>query len=370
MPIFSSILDNIHLNQKYRSGEITCDCVDINLTGKCTYDCLFCECQKLDYNDDLSTKELFDIADQMVEENISQAFFGGGEPLLRNDFCEIVKHFSSKGIHVSTITNGSVPMKLLDNIISTIDDCISSISVSLDSSIPDQHNLLRNNNKAYDLAIMTLEKLSHLSRTEKIIAAVVTNNNYNGFPGLIDLAKHYSFDSVVFQPVSDASNYPELSPKRAKSDLLVTHDKFKDLEKAFSETAALAAKNNINTNIERLSSWIFKYFENNKNGNIFYQGMVNSFRCIIAFNRITIRHNGNVQLCALLPRFGNIRDTKLKDLLHMQNKVKDELRAGKIASRCSKCFCGMDANLRFSMTFNPIKNWMYLLPVINKKIFT
>ena len=53
MTFLHSIIDNVKTNYDYRFGTLQYDCVDLNLTGKCTYDCIFCECQKLDAATDL-----------------------------------------------------------------------------------------------------------------------------------------------------------------------------------------------------------------------------------------------------------------------------------------------------------------------------
>ncbi len=370
MQLLNSILDNLKTNFDYRFGKLKYNCVDINLTGKCTFDCIFCECQQLDGATDLSTAELYDLADQMVGENINDVFMGGGEPLMRKDFLDLVQYYAKKGIHIDTITNGSLPHKLSTEALTVIDECVDSIAISIDSAVPEQHNMMRNNSSAFKLAMDSLEKLSSLKKTEKSFTVVITRQNYSGFPGLVDLAKRYSFDRIDFQPVSDAPNYPELNVKPGKSDLMLQPEDFDALKSVFAKVAVDAKKSGIKTNIDRITPWIYQYFENHRNNEVFYHGMINKFRCIVAFNRINIRHNGNVQLCSLLPGFGNIRESKLKDLLRLQVPDKKQLKNGKIKPECLKCFCGMDSNLRFSMTNCPIDNWQYLLPVFKQKIFS
>jgi len=368
MGLLTSITGYLKANRAFSQGKVKCECVDINLTGNCTYDCLFCECQQLPSGSDLTKAELFNLADQMAEEGINCVFFGGGEPLMRPDFLELLRYFSGKGIRISTITNGSLPNKLTPEVLAVIDQCVDTLVVSVDSSVPEQYNELRNHNRAFELGIATLERLSSLENCKKGITAVICRSNYQGFPGLVDLAKKYGFGSVVFQPVSDGTNYPELPVKVGKTDLMLRPEDFQGLKESFEQTEEAANRCGIRTNIRRLLPWVFRYFDNHANGRIFYHGMVNAFNCIVAFNRICIRHNGDVQLCALVPGRGNIRHSSLRELIDARNPVKEQLRKGMLTEQCRKCFCGMDANLSFSMTYRPLSNLRQLLPLVKARL--
>lgn len=74
------------------------------LTHKCPFKCAFC------YNHvkaipELSTKEVFNIIDQVVDLGCMYINFSGGEPLLRKDFNDIYFYTKKKGVHVSLETN-------------------------------------------------------------------------------------------------------------------------------------------------------------------------------------------------------------------------------------------------------------------------
>lgn len=202
--------------------------------------------------------------------------------------------------------------------------------VSFDSAVPEQYNELRNHKKAFESGIATLDRLSSLENCKKVITAVICRSNYQEFPELVNLAKRYGFDNVVFQPVSDGPNYPELSVKVGKTDLMLCPEDFQGLKESFEQTEAAAKKCGIHTNIPRLLPWVFRYFDNHTRGRIFYHGVVNVFHCIVAFNRICIRHNGDVQLCALVPGRGNIRHSSLRELIGARYPVKEQIRAGKL----------------------------------------
>ena len=364
MSLLKSVAGCIKDNTQYRQGKFRYDTLDINLTGACTFDCLFCECRELDAREDLSTGEICALADQMAAEGIGAVFLGGGEPFLRKDLVEIIRYFNRKKINISMITNGSLPQRIDDTVLKALDDCVDSIDVSVDSAIEGEFNKLRNSAKGYQLAVDSLERLSSLKKTGKTITAVITRENLSGLPGLVDVAVKHRFDSVVFQPISDAPNYPELKPKQAKSDLFLNPDQTRQLKDTLDVVSAKARGAGISTNTNLLKEWVFQYFENRSDGKVFYHGMVNSFRCIVAFRRATVRHNGDLQLCALMPSIGSIRKQSLHELLYGENQTKEMLRRGMLHKNCFKCFCGMSANIRFSMTYQPLDNLKWLLPVV------
>ena len=367
MSIAQSIISNIKKNRDYTAGNLRYQSIDINITGGCTYDCIFCECQQLNIKEDLTKEELFDLADQMADLDIFNVFIGGGEPLMRNDLADILKYYKSKGISIHLISNASLPKKLTDEMIEVIDSCVSELTISIDSGVKDEFNLTRANKNAMDLAIKTLERTSLLKNTSTSISSVITNKSFRGIPLLVDMASKYNVGSISAQPVSDAINYPGTKLKSGKSDLFLKGEEIEELRDILKKAEEMAKEKSVKTSFST-NEWIYQYFINREKGDIFYRNMVEEFRCFVAFRQMSIRHNGDVQLCAITPGFDNIRKTRLKDILYGDNKVKDNLRNGKLTKICEKCFCGMNANLNFSTTYMPLKNRKQIAKLVMQKI--
>src|SRR6056297_2430117 len=75
------------------------------LSFRCNFTCAHC------YSRDESVPELpiednFRIIDVLAEKQVPFVNFGGGEPLIREDLCDITRYASSRGLNVSMNSNG------------------------------------------------------------------------------------------------------------------------------------------------------------------------------------------------------------------------------------------------------------------------
>lgn len=125
----------------------------INLTNKCTNDCIFClrkdkddVCgQKLWLDDENSTAD--DVINQLKSFKISSEiiFCGYGEPLLKLDVLKEVASYIKKNYPQTKIrinTNGHANYVYKRNIVPELKGLIDEISVSLNASTKDQYNKL------------------------------------------------------------------------------------------------------------------------------------------------------------------------------------------------------------------------------------
>lgn len=116
--------------------------LQIEPTTRCNFTCGFCCGRKMDQNDlnfDAFVKTLEQFPDLKHIE-----IQGEGEPLLHPQFFEMAKLASSKGIKVSTITNGSMfTDKRINNI---LDAGIGSILISIESPEVDEFKQIRGGN--------------------------------------------------------------------------------------------------------------------------------------------------------------------------------------------------------------------------------
>lgn len=79
------------------------------ITHRCNLKCRFCHVTQTRFAelDTESTKRMIDVLDRMGVAVISIS--GGGEPLLRDDFDQIVNYAASKGLYVKLTSNGTMP---------------------------------------------------------------------------------------------------------------------------------------------------------------------------------------------------------------------------------------------------------------------
>ena len=98
------------------------------ISKKCNYHCPFCLSGE-QTKDELPLEKIKVIIDMLAESNIVRIDFTGGEPLLRPDFCEILKYAAQKGIETLVTSNGSI---WNEKIAKTIKDTNTLLLISLD----------------------------------------------------------------------------------------------------------------------------------------------------------------------------------------------------------------------------------------------
>lgn len=77
----------------------------IELTAKCNLNCVHCYAQCDRNHKDMSTEEIKNIIDILVERGLLEVFFTGGEVFIREDFEEIYIYTKKKGVSVVILSN-------------------------------------------------------------------------------------------------------------------------------------------------------------------------------------------------------------------------------------------------------------------------
>lgn len=110
------------------------------ITHRCNLRCRFCHipeerCDELDLE---SMKSVIDVLDRMGIAVLSIS--GGGEPLLREDFAEIINYAATKGLYTKITSNGTLP---LDRYRELLNSQVTEIGISLDgvkgNDLPHSH---------------------------------------------------------------------------------------------------------------------------------------------------------------------------------------------------------------------------------------
>lgn len=80
----------------------------LELTHRCPLSCPYCSnpLQLVGMRDELSTEQWLSVLEQAAEIGILQAHFSGGEPTLRKDLPEMLRHARTLGLYCNLITSG------------------------------------------------------------------------------------------------------------------------------------------------------------------------------------------------------------------------------------------------------------------------
>lgn len=103
-------------------------------TGRCNQKCYYCD--RFHEDMDLTPENYNIILSKLIDYDVKNLTFGGGESLLVDCFKQIVKDASQHGIHLKLVTNGKLVLQNLD-IIQYFDEITLSID-SFDSVINEE----------------------------------------------------------------------------------------------------------------------------------------------------------------------------------------------------------------------------------------
>lgn len=121
--------------------------------------------------DELCSEEAFDVIRQMAELGLQWVTLSGGEPLIRPDICELIRHLKSSNIKANIITNGW----LLESMAEKLKEAgISTVAISIDGP-PEVHDNIRRSG-AYKRLEAGIRRLKELEVTVGAITTITKQN--------------------------------------------------------------------------------------------------------------------------------------------------------------------------------------------------
>jgi MoaA/NifB/PqqE/SkfB family radical SAM enzyme len=114
----------------------------VNVTGRCNSRCSYCLAWREDRTAGEPTlPELLHIVEQAAELGCKAVGFSGGEPLLRNDLEDIIRHVKGLGMYPVLVTNGVLLTE--KRVHSLAEAGLGSLSMSLDTLDADLYQTIR-----------------------------------------------------------------------------------------------------------------------------------------------------------------------------------------------------------------------------------
>jgi mycofactocin biosynthetic radical S-adenosylmethionine protein MftC len=175
------------------------------VTSKCNLKCR--HCLSADMRETIASELDFDQCRTFIDEldrmEVFQINFGGGEPFLRQDFCDILDYAHFKGITTCVSTNGTM---LDENLVKRLGGMkLVRIQVSLDGATPSTNDAIRGSGTferiLEGIALLSRQRFRHLS-----INTVVTRANFGEIEQLCQLAHRYAVKTRLsrYRPAGDA----------------------------------------------------------------------------------------------------------------------------------------------------------------------
>ncbi len=187
-----------------------------NVTRECNMKCSHCYINATEkkLENELTTEEGKMLMDQIYQVSRPLLVLSGGEPLLRPDIFELIQYGSAKGLKMGLGSNGS----LIDDAVAAKLKAagIATVSISLDSNIPAQHDEFRGVAGAWEKAVNACKAL----RKNNVLVQVnttLTQQNYNQIDDIMSLAEGIgveNFHLFFLVPTGRGTKITDISPQK------------------------------------------------------------------------------------------------------------------------------------------------------------
>ncbi len=185
----SAAVDAPALVEQLKGGLDAPICLTWELTYACNLECVHClsSSGRRDPRE-LSTDEAKAVLDELHDLQVFYINIGGGEPMIRRDFFELVEYSISKGIGVKFSTNGAFIDADKARRLAAMD--YLDIQISLDGTDAVTNDAVRGDG-SYATAIQAMEHLRDAGFGEFKISVVVTRHNVDQLDEFKALADTY-----------------------------------------------------------------------------------------------------------------------------------------------------------------------------------
>lgn len=167
-----------------------------NITRTCNLKCVHCysDSDAKQYSNELSTAEALQFIDDCAAFKVPVLLFSGGEPLIRPDVFELVKHAKERGIRTTFSTNGT----LIDRktALKMKEMGVGYVGISLDG-LGEANDRFRGQQGAFAAA---LTGIRHCLAVGQRVGLRFTINRYNyaDLAGIFDLIEREQIPRVCF----------------------------------------------------------------------------------------------------------------------------------------------------------------------------
>jgi MoaA/NifB/PqqE/SkfB family radical SAM enzyme len=184
------------------------------LTQQCNCKCKICGVwRQKESTQELKTHEIFNVQDEAWKLNFVAYLAFGGEPLIRPDAVDILKHAHGLGFYTSIITNGTFLYSKAEGIAKAVD--LTWVSLDYDS---DYHDEMRGLKGAFESSLKGIRKLRN-EGGKIAINCVLSKLNLDAPKKMAELAQNLGV-KLIFDPMEVLQGVNEeyrLSRKECKS---------------------------------------------------------------------------------------------------------------------------------------------------------
>ena len=294
--------------------------VSWNLTRKCNLKCSHCyiNATASELPNELNTEESKRLIDQISEVSRPLLILSGGEPLLRKDVFELIRYGTEKGLRMGLGSNGG----LIDaKVAKELKEAgIKTVSISLDSSRPEQHDEFRGVNGSWKKAVNAIKAL----RENNVLVQVnttLTQQNYGEIEEILSLVEEIgveNFHLFFLVPTGRGAKMADISPAMYESMI--------------KNTFAKTAKHKLNVR----PSCAPQFMRIAKDMGLDMRQWIRG--CIAGLYYCRVYPNGDITPCPYLPiKLGNIREKTFKEIWFNADMFKSLRDFDALKGKCGVC---------------------------------
>ena len=159
------------------------------VTRACAFACVHCRADAIPQRDpdELTTKEAFNLIDQLTEFGSPILIFTGGDPMMRPDLFEIITYATEKGLRCS-LTPTATALPTLERLQQAKEAGIRRIALSLDAPGPGVHDEFRKVEGSWQRTIDILHRAQEAGLSVQV-NTTVTKFNVDLLPEMIPFIK-------------------------------------------------------------------------------------------------------------------------------------------------------------------------------------
>ena len=195
----------------------------LDLTYRCNLNCIHCYLGDNAYvnkHDEMSTKQICTVIDEITEAGCLYFLVTGGEPFLRRDFPEIYGYAKKQGLIITIFTNGTLVTNELIGLFRDLPPY--AVEITLYGSTAKTYERITGVPGSFGKCLEGIQKLHDNRISVKLKTILMTLNNHEFFD-IEQMAKDYGmkfrFDAAIF-PRFDGDKSPlhlRVSPDDAVS---------------------------------------------------------------------------------------------------------------------------------------------------------
>jgi radical SAM protein with 4Fe4S-binding SPASM domain len=298
--------------------------MDIEPTTGCNFRCTMCQVSSPNF---ISKNLDYEMFKQVIDGNkqlLKIKLQGMGEPLVNNNFFNMVEYASKYSIVSEITTNGSLLNQ--NNILKLQQSNLSRITVSIDGATPGVFEKIRVKSN-FETVISNCKNLissykKRIIRPEISAWCVIQNDNVNQFEEIYDLCKEIGFDRLTYQ--FHISGWGK--------------DEWNNINKD--------KKIEINSIKEKIVKVKNRGIMEGMEINIFEENLLTfSKQCVWPWESSYISKTGDVVPCCIIGdekvvSFGNIKENSFKEIWNSKNykSFRENIRKNKIPDYCKNCY--------------------------------